>query len=792
MLQVTYIMEMEQELEWNEAQRIVISVDLVTAAQQQIDFLAEVDRNRWLYEGPALHKAINRYYRCWLPLLAEHFVTPFFEGPLVVPLDCEWVWHCHRLNPVRYSSDCKKLYGTVLDSHNVASSTKGTCKWETEQVWKKLYPSEPYEMDFARALSVDEASTMSDQQHIKWGCNYDLVSAVKRQTPFFYQVSRPHMRSKLYLEGAVARYKAFLHLIRRNKVRSIKCFCVPTYDIDLIWHTHQLHPNAYCKDLVKLVGLILGHDDTDSDRTKGNKLDTGFSNTTKLWEGTYGRRYWRAGAMYRGNPPLSLPIFHNDDFPPNHVQKNVDLTLRKHLKLMNLPETKVLEVMLEFTGLRNVPVQHRGRNLLVSFGKEQPDRILGAKRRLDISSECEEKQVASFQCEASGNLFFELMDHFKTMGSVSASLEELISPASGLSTEKWLELVPDPELAISMPISLRVAISVTMPITAPYVLRMIRSPPVSKTSGLFPLPGADKKWTRIIDEDGDEIISLQMRDSHESKGNPDSMLRQEVVAVTKSGETCTLAEFQGTEWSLIDAEWSVCFHKQGDGHEDGHLLKLSGPRSIKYFSGRKLEYQPKEHFQKRRCEDEFMTAIEFSAETPYGKAVAMVDLKFGVINVKEEWLLLPGTLTAFILSDISRKEGYGSLSISRESWKVKCSNQSGTKTNPKLTGDNEMETQTRIHIGSDLKSGGCGGGGCGGGSCGGGGCGSCGNGGGSCGGCGAGDIRSGGCGGGGCGGHCGGGGSCGGCGAGDLISGGCSGGGCGGPLRRWWPLQWRC
>lgn len=53
-------MEMEQQLEWNEAQKIVINVDLVAAAKEQLNFLATVDRNRWLYEGRGLDKAIHR------------------------------------------------------------------------------------------------------------------------------------------------------------------------------------------------------------------------------------------------------------------------------------------------------------------------------------------------------------------------------------------------------------------------------------------------------------------------------------------------------------------------------------------------------------------------------------------------------------------------------------------------------------------------------------------------------------------------------------------------------------
>lgn len=109
-----------------------------------------------------------------------------------------------------------------------------------------------------------------------------------------------------YIEGAVARYKGFLHLIKRNKENDIKSFSVPTYDIDLIWHTHQLNPVSYCKDLLNIMGKILEHDDTDSDRSKGQKLDVGFSGTTKTFEEMYGRRYWRAGAMYRGSAPSPI------------------------------------------------------------------------------------------------------------------------------------------------------------------------------------------------------------------------------------------------------------------------------------------------------------------------------------------------------------------------------------------------------------------------------------------------------------------------------------------------------
>jgi len=45
---------------WNEAQKIGISVDLVDVAKKQLQFLAAVDRNRHLYDGPGLDRAIYR------------------------------------------------------------------------------------------------------------------------------------------------------------------------------------------------------------------------------------------------------------------------------------------------------------------------------------------------------------------------------------------------------------------------------------------------------------------------------------------------------------------------------------------------------------------------------------------------------------------------------------------------------------------------------------------------------------------------------------------------------------
>ncbi|PRQ20907.1 putative Glycine-rich domain-containing protein [Rosa chinensis] len=207
-------MEMKQKVEWAEAQKIVLSKDLVLQPNNSCNFwqlLIEIGNSMKALLG----------------------TRPFTETPLVVPLDCEWIWHCHRLNPVCYVTDCETLYGKILDNQNVGSSIWGTYTKKTEQIWNKLYPHEPYELQSNSFFSDDAAINL---HRVSERTKYDLVSISCQ-------------KANSFLLSAVARYKGFLLLIKRNRQLSVKRFCVPTYDIDLIWHCHQLHPAAYCKDL---------------------------------------------------------------------------------------------------------------------------------------------------------------------------------------------------------------------------------------------------------------------------------------------------------------------------------------------------------------------------------------------------------------------------------------------------------------------------------------------------------------------------------------------------------------
>lgn len=94
-----------------------------------------------------------------------------------------------------------------------------------------------------------------------------------------------------FLKETVARYKGFLYLIKRNEEMSTGCFCVPTYDINLIWHSHRLNSLSYCEDLSAILGKMVGHNDCILDDSERAKLKDGFKQTKKFWNDVFGKPY---------------------------------------------------------------------------------------------------------------------------------------------------------------------------------------------------------------------------------------------------------------------------------------------------------------------------------------------------------------------------------------------------------------------------------------------------------------------------------------------------------------------
>ena len=264
------------------------SLNLVQHARVQRRFLREVNqRSALLVDSPYLRNAVRRYEKLWIPLLEHNRATK----KLVAPLDIDYVFHCHQLNPVEHLEFLTRNLSDVdFGSRSCLCSSAEAVKAfeDTRLAWEDMYPTEPYQV------------TAKGVETFDGNFNSELLDACLRQASCYHQIKPSCYDDTGFLLRAVERYKQFLLLIKFNPGQ----FLTPTYDIDLMWHTHMRYTNIYASDMNRLFGFVLNHNDKDSDRSPGSKLSQGWSRTQKLWQQTYGASQRIPGTGYRGECDL--------------------------------------------------------------------------------------------------------------------------------------------------------------------------------------------------------------------------------------------------------------------------------------------------------------------------------------------------------------------------------------------------------------------------------------------------------------------------------------------------------
>ena len=280
-------------------------------------------------------KSLTRYTDLWLPMVNNN---PNQE--LVPPSDIAWLWHCHRLAPfsyvaylqVKFGIECPILEATPPFCFQIADDEKhildqGLAAFEnahgfrndddeviskqqenqTRELWSQLYPKEPF---FNSATSSnnhtdDDATKDNNNKDFLFLNGFDLLGSTQRQATFLWQVSGEKFDHDVFLQDGVNNYYKFLQL-RKNKRHQSKSHqvIVPTYQIDLMWHTHILTSlTLYYRDCQAILGHPLHHDDSLNDRIEGGRLDVAFQETKASWLEEYGEPYFVSGGMYRGEPP---------------------------------------------------------------------------------------------------------------------------------------------------------------------------------------------------------------------------------------------------------------------------------------------------------------------------------------------------------------------------------------------------------------------------------------------------------------------------------------------------------
>ena len=309
------------------------SCDLMTSAKKHLEFLKSVREYYVTSNDPKCnqrtHESLRRYQELWLPLVATvatkanadtalastPTTTTITEQLLYPPPDIAWLWHCHRLAPKHYANYCHENYGghiieaqppfvmvhpSVFTSNMEQSSQLEHPKCDryfqrTIDLWKEMYPYESFFLDVDKETKV-ESPPLSLLN------GFDLLGSTERQADFLWQVSGERFGDDDFLREGVLNYYRFLQL--KQNASKQGTMLVPTYQIDLMWHTHILSSiEMYNEDCNRIVNSKLHHDDSLTDREEGGILDVSFMATKSLWIKQYGTEYIIPGGMYRGEPP---------------------------------------------------------------------------------------------------------------------------------------------------------------------------------------------------------------------------------------------------------------------------------------------------------------------------------------------------------------------------------------------------------------------------------------------------------------------------------------------------------
>jgi len=221
-------------------------------------------------------------YENFMELLAKNATG----NSWTVSREVELVWRVHALNPVHYVKDCLRRFGKVIPHQSDNPNA--------------VYPAHS-QQEFRKKVLKNEAP----QRTGFITRNLVMTDAIKRQCNFVQKMvdlDKGKMTASQYVEAAIDRYEKFLNVAwSQDKPKGLRV--VPTLNVDLIWHSHQLDPVGYQSFCVwnSPDHKMMGHDDN----VEESVLEQNADDTKAFWKKKYGEEevdgeYQAAYCLYEG------------------------------------------------------------------------------------------------------------------------------------------------------------------------------------------------------------------------------------------------------------------------------------------------------------------------------------------------------------------------------------------------------------------------------------------------------------------------------------------------------------
>ncbi|KAG9840242.1 hypothetical protein KCU98_g9383, partial [Aureobasidium melanogenum] len=166
-------------------------------------------------------------------------------------------------------------------------------------------------------MSKEEAIALRRMMSRYWenssSFGIDLVGAVIRQGSFvekMHDIDWLHSPALSHtIPRLIRKYSRFIAIIaKHNKL------AVPTLDVDLAWHTHQLNSLHYMQYTIAKAKSFIDHDD----KVAETKLTDAFAETSKIYQRLYGEPYsectcWYCEAVRESHTSTASRLFRSNN-----------------------------------------------------------------------------------------------------------------------------------------------------------------------------------------------------------------------------------------------------------------------------------------------------------------------------------------------------------------------------------------------------------------------------------------------------------------------------------------------
>ncbi|XP_076952771.1 glycine-rich domain-containing protein 1-like [Bidens hawaiensis] len=643
-----------------------LTIDLAAAARQNISFLRDVAESHWLHHTHALVEAIRRYDELWMPMMSDLTADSNKPPMILPPIDIEWVWFCHTLNPVSYTQYCHSRFSKLIGKPTIFNQENKDYALETcEDIWISKYPCESFE---------NEADLSDLHLHNKNTPQMDyLLEEVSTQRCLIHEFSKPYMLELVYLIADRNRYKGFLLLLQRF-ADSCKAF-VPTSDVLLMWITHKSYPIAYAVD-VKEMGDGMEKVTESGESMKGGDLEV----IKKLWEREFDQPYEKAGSPVIGGSENVRSSIHWEV-----TDKDVNAKYRPLLPRFLL-EVNILVKRIPTT---KTPQADESKEFL-RF------RFLRCHREVKIDKPISTIRLDSWQKMVNLHCEFGtkgMVVERRRKGGVHIKGSKLLESNMFM----WNELLRAPAITLYGVVGqrFRVFVSITPPAQAPYLFKSVTdrvtddsgamvSEVILKMNQYRPQEG---RWLSrtVLDHAGRECFVIRMRVGvgvwRRGSNKPTVLKWEDRCIEICEGSWSYVAGSIGKSPEKVIAtatpkppsqNWQASWH-----FSTGHDLFISRDLNfdlktttstdshVRLLKGRQLQYKNEENEDE---EDGFVTIVRFTDENPSGRATGLVNWKLSAVELSpEEDVAFVLLLSTSILRSVTemRKEDVGSLLVRR-------------------------------------------------------------------------------------------------------------------------------